>query len=100
MSAIKKTLRERGGTHGKFTDNAAVSQAIKHTLRASVNWEALTDYQKESLEMIAHKMSRIVSGNANYMDGWRDIAGYAKLVEEELAITPGSLDSEVAYRTV
>jgi hypothetical protein len=44
----------------------------------------LAFYQRESLEMIAHKISRIVNGDANYMDSWVDIAGYAQLVIDKL----------------
>ena len=34
--------------------------------------------------MIAHKISRIVNGDANYMDSWVDIVGYAQLVIDKL----------------
>jgi hypothetical protein len=34
--------------------------------------------------MIAHKISRIVNGDANYMDSWIDIVGYAQLVIDKL----------------
>ena len=33
----------------------------------------------EALEMIAHKIARILSGDADYADNWVDIAGYAQL---------------------
>jgi hypothetical protein len=36
----------------------------------------------ESLEMIAHKIGRILAGNENFHDHWDDIAGYAKLGSE------------------
>jgi hypothetical protein len=32
--------------------------------------------------MIALKLSRILSGQANFKDHWNDIAGYAKLGSE------------------
>jgi hypothetical protein len=34
--------------------------------------------------MITHKISRILNGDPNYDDSWRDIAGYAMLVVKEL----------------
>ena len=47
-------------------------------------WDALTARQAEALEMIAHKIARILNGNPNYADHWADIAGYATLVQREL----------------
>lgn len=40
--------------------------------------------------MQAHKQARILNGDPNYADSWHDIAGYATLVEQELAGTPVS----------
>jgi hypothetical protein len=40
--------------------------------------------QLEALEMICHKIGRIVNGDPNYADSWIDIAGYAKLVADRL----------------
>ena len=40
--------------------------------------------QREALEMIAHKIARIVNGDPNYADSWVDIAGYATLVADRL----------------
>jgi hypothetical protein len=46
--------------------------------------KTFTDSQWEALEMIAHKIGRIVNGDPDYADSWIDIAGYAKLVADEL----------------
>ena len=42
--------------------------------------------------MIAHKLGRIVNGDPNYADSWDDIAGYAKLVSDELSAVQGDED--------
>jgi hypothetical protein len=42
----------------------------------------MPDAQIEALDMIALKLSRILSGQANFKDHWDDIAGYAKLGAE------------------
>lgn len=81
---IEETLQERSLTHGDFSDNARITQAFKQILRKSPNWEHMTDVQKEGLEMISHKMSRIVSGDCYCRDTWHDIQGYAKCVEDRL----------------
>lgn len=40
--------------------------------------------QREALEMIAHKIARILNGDPNYADSWHDVAGYATLVADRL----------------
>lgn len=74
-------LNERSKTHGSFDDNARLSQRFRAFMRAEAGWDKLTDTQKESLDMIAHKIGRILAGNASFQDHWTDIAGYAKLSE-------------------
>jgi len=38
----------------------------------------------EALDMIAHKMSRLVNGDCYHRDSWHDIMGYAKLIDVRL----------------
>lgn len=83
VDKIDATLESRQINYGDFTSNAALSQALKDLLRAHPGWKELTHVQKEALEVICQKISRIVSGtNPNYKDNWHDIQGYAKLAEE------------------
>lgn len=85
-STIDAILRERGKTHGRFADNARVTQRIKDMIRSELHTmdHFLSVVQNEALDMIAHKIGRIVAGNPNVEDHWRDIAGYATLVADEL----------------
>ena len=76
---VNEILEERKGTHGSFEDNASFMQPAKELMRQSRNWNSLSNTQKEALEMIIHKIGRIVSGNANHKDHWDDIGGYAEL---------------------
>jgi hypothetical protein len=80
--AIEALLAERQTTHGSFATNARLSQAFKALMHSSPGWASMTDVQKESLEMIALKLSRILSGQADYRDHWDDIAGYARLASK------------------
>lgn len=83
---IVATLTERGNRYGKFSGHAQVTQEIKRVMSrhaAALN-KTFTDSQWEALEMIAHKIGRIVNGDPDYADSWVDIAGYAKLVADEL----------------
>lgn len=76
---IDDILKERSKTHGNWYDNAAISQSTKDLWGRSPNWEHLTISQRESLDMIAHKVGRILAGDPNHPDHWDDIAGYATL---------------------
>jgi len=84
MSHTESILEERGKRYGKFCDNARTSQQLKGTIICSPNWTRLSDSQKESLDMIAHKIGRILNGDPDYDDNWVDIAGYATLIVQEL----------------
>ena len=77
MSDIKSILTERGKTHGDYAQHAATTQCLKSVMRNTRNWGDLTPSQTECLEMIAHKIGRILNGDPDYKDHWDDIAGYA-----------------------
>ena len=75
-------LQERQKTHGSFADNARYSQQIKDVYREALKIRTMDVAQLEAIDMIALKLSRILSGQANFKDHWDDIAGYAKLGSE------------------
>jgi hypothetical protein len=77
-------LAERGARYGAFIDNATVSQSLKKLMRETPKWSALDPDMKEGLEMIAHKISRILCGDPKYDDSWVDIAGYATRIADRL----------------
>ena len=43
----------------------------------------------EALDLICNKLGRIANGDPTYDDSWRDIAGYAQLVVNELEVDNG-----------
>ena len=77
-------LEERGKRYGSFDTHAMITQNLKRTMLLTPNWDILSSDKKESLEMIAHKIGRILNGDPEYKDSWVDIAGYATLVAEGL----------------
>ena len=83
---IDETLDARAQDYGKFKDGAALMQAMKRTLadHARRHNKTFADDQWEALEMIVHKIGRIVNGNPDKVDHWVDIAGYAKLIADRL----------------
>ena len=81
---IEQILEERGNRYGQFIDNAKFTHFVKEEMRRSPSWSKMYADQREALDMIAHKIARIVNGDPDYMDSWDDIAGYAKLVSDRL----------------
>ena len=84
MSSIDNTLNERGARYGAFDNNAEITQHLKHVMRQYPGWGDLSLSQAEALEMIVHKIGRILNGDPNYLDSGHDIGGYAGLVERSL----------------
>ena len=89
MPKIETVLAERTNTHGDYKEQAAFAQQFKRMMRAGRNWERLDFYQAQSMEAFCDKASRILAGNYNEIDHWRDVAGYATLVVQELETQQG-----------
>jgi hypothetical protein len=83
---INDTLAERGERYGHFAGHALVTQQLKLLVadHLKARDKTLTAEQREALDMIFHKIGRIVNGDPNYPDSWVDIAGYAQLVANTL----------------
>jgi hypothetical protein len=78
-------LAERETTHGNYQATALIAQRFKDISKSTPNWSGnLTDVQRESLEAIFTKIARILSGDPNHPDHWRDVEGQAHLVTETL----------------
>lgn len=84
MAGIDQVLEERGSRYGEFKNHAEIAQSLKNQIHFYDGWHKLTPDMREALEMICHKMARILNGDPNYADSWTDIAGYATLVEKRL----------------
>lgn len=83
---VEDTLKVRIPTNGNLPDQAQCSQELKDVVRRfQMSWSRLTHCQREALDMILHKIGRVIAGNADHADHWHDIAGYATLVEQEIA---------------
>jgi hypothetical protein len=81
---IEDTLKDRGTKYGDFTDHARISQDLKQVMAATPGWQRLTPDKREALEMVQHKIARILNGNPEYLDSWVDLQGYAKLAADRL----------------
>ena len=83
-SSGQSVIEDREAVHGDYSHQAGLAQLLKTNLRSQGNWQSLNLPQRESLDMIAVKMSRILTGNPNEPDHWLDISGYATLVHNLL----------------
>ena len=97
LDSISQTLEEREKRYGEFKTHAIISQKLKTVMKTcSLKWvDELHSDQKEALEMIAHKIGRILNGDPNYADSWIDIAGYAKLVADRLELEQDPTHSNI-----
>lgn len=55
----------------------------------SAVWDTLPVDVREGLDLIALKISRIVTGEPEYLDNWDDIGGYAKIVADRIRQSKG-----------
>lgn len=88
MSDITTTLEARGQEYGLFAGHAMIAQQLKEIVRTSPAYPSMSDAERESLDMLMHKIARICNGNPHHVDSWHDIAGYATLVERQLNGNP------------
>lgn len=72
----------RGKTHGDFSQNATTAQQIKDLMRGKHGWDTMALVHRESLDLIATKLARILVGDADFKDHWNDIEGYARLAKD------------------
>lgn len=84
---VDDILKERGDVYnlnGTYADHATLTQNLKKRMREHVGWKGLPPAMQESLDMIQHKIARILNGVPEYKDNWSDIIGYARLIERDL----------------
>ena len=75
-------LNDRHQTYGYFMDVASVAISLRAVIRD--RRPDLMPDQDEALTMICSKIARIVNGDPNHIDSWRDIGGYSQLVVDRL----------------
>ena len=86
---VNDMLAGREARYGTFEGHARISQALKRAMQDSPNWSKLTDVQKEGLEMVQHKIARMLNGDPSYLDNIVDIVGYSTLVKDVMETNDG-----------
>lgn len=84
MNEVYDILKDRETTYGQYSIVSQISQDIKKVMKESPNYKVMPAFARESLDMIANKIARILNGNYYYDDSWRDISGYATLAVMEI----------------
>jgi hypothetical protein len=92
MTNVNEMLEGRQARYGSFQGHAEISQVLKQVIHsaAKARNKELEHDQLEALDMIAHKIARVINGDPNYADNWIDIAGYATLVANRLESVNGT----------
>ena len=83
---VDAILDDRAQDYGKFIEGAEIMQMLKRIVHNYIEARGtkLAFDQREAIDMIIHKLGRIINGNPDKVDTWVDIAGYAKLVADRL----------------
>ena len=83
---VDAVLDSRAKDYGKFIEGAEIMQMLKRLVHNYIEARGtpLAFDQREAVDMIIHKLGRIINGNPDKVDHWVDIAGYATLVADRL----------------
>ena len=86
QKTVDAILDQRHQTYGKFIQLAEIAVELREviTLHLSLRQKTLAPDQEEALMLISSKIARIINGDSDHIDSWRDIAGYATLVADRL----------------
>lgn len=82
---IDQILDERRASHGEYVDVARLTVGLWSVLSEAAGKRGhLLEQEQLSLWMVQHKIARILSGDPDFEDHWRDISGYACLAMNAL----------------
>lgn len=76
---VEAILKARGNRYGNAAEQSRVFVDIVDAVGKTGKVSSMPPIARQSLYMIALKMSRIVCGDPMDPDSWQDIEGYAKL---------------------
>lgn len=82
MDDIQDTLKQRGERYGDFAEGSLIACNLKFSMRHETKFDTLPAGQRQALDIIMDKVSRIINGDPMYADNWHDIAGYATFGEQ------------------
>jgi hypothetical protein len=85
-TSVDAILDSRAKDYGKFIEGAEIIQMLKRLVHNYIEDRGtpLAFDQREAIDMIIHKLGRIINGNPDKVDHWVDVAGYSTLVADRL----------------
>ena len=99
---ITEVLTERGNRFGSYFSNAIYTQNIYAEVmllwtgnRCKFPCKPIDAIIKETVHMIAHKLSRRFNGDKNYLDNYVDIIGYTQLMVDTFEINMPDYDESL-----
>lgn len=75
---VQNVVRNRDASYGGFGGIAKTCQDFKEIARNCPSWNSLTPCEKEGIDMIFHKITRILYSPQKIRDSWVDIGGYCR----------------------
>lgn len=81
---VKNVVISRDSSYGGFSGISTTCQSFKEIARNCPSWEQLTPCEREGLEMILHKITRILYSPNKIRDSWVDIGGYVRATLQAL----------------
>ena len=84
MTETEKILKEREETYGDFSSVVTLTDELVDLVSNKKGFREIDKEIQFALFMILHKIARAVNGDIEYIDNYRDIAGYAELIVKHL----------------
>lgn len=75
---VQSVVAARDGSYGGFGGIALTCQNFKDIARSCPSWKSLNPSEKEGIDMIFHKITRILYSPKKIRDSWVDIGGYCR----------------------
>ena len=81
--AIQDTIDNRDKIYGGFENNAAIAKELERVIEDGWQGAPPSNMQAYTLDMLCVKISRIVCGDVDHDDNWKDIEGYARILRQK-----------------
>ena len=78
---VNEMLAGRQARYGSFGGHAKIAQGLKAVMHERSGWDRLKPDQREALEMVQHKIARMLNGDPKYLDNIVDVVGYSTLIK-------------------
>ena len=78
IDEVNIAVNIRDSSYGGFEGISDTCQKFKDIARDCPSWKNLEASEREGLDMIFHKITRILYSPGKIRDSWVDIGGYAK----------------------